>query len=85
LARIKRRNEEMQIVKEKHRGKSTAIVLVLLMTSFMLFAIVPTRVEGQLQQVGAPTYQAWQTSVPSGVTVKNTIATEAFMSVSPNP
>jgi hypothetical protein len=55
------------------------------MTTIMLFATMPARVEGQLQQVEAPNYQAWQTSIPTGITVKNTIATEAFMSVSPNP
>lgn len=76
----------MQNFNKSPKGKSaTAIVLVLLMTSVMLFAIAPSPANAQLQTAGAPTYTAWPTSIPSGKTASVTIATEAFMSVTPSP
>jgi hypothetical protein len=83
--RIKRRNEKMQIFNGKYKGKTTAIILTLLMASITLFAIAPSPANAQLATTGAPTYTPWQTIVPTGSTPSITIATEAFMSVTPYP
>jgi hypothetical protein len=81
----KKENNKMQIFNGKSKGKTTAIILTLLMTCVMLFAVAPSPANAQLASTGSPTYTPWQTSVPTGSTPSVTIATEAFMSISPNP
>lgn len=62
----------------------TAAILVLLMSSV---AIIPLSLpaNAKVETVGAPQLTAWPTTVPQGVTPNTTIATTAFMSISPNP
>jgi hypothetical protein len=68
----------------KKKTNTTAIILAALMTSVMLFAMAAPANAG-VTNIGAPTYTPWQTSVPAGATASVTIATEAFMSVTPSP
>jgi hypothetical protein len=75
----------MQLFSEKSKSKTTAIILVLLMASVILFATSSSPAKAQLQQAGSPSYTPWQTSVPAGKTASITIPTQAFMSVTPSP
>jgi hypothetical protein len=63
---------------------TTILVLVLLMAliASIQIALPPA---AQADQVGAPEYTPWATEVPEGVTPNVTIATTAFISISPNP
>ena len=81
----------MQIFSEKSKSKTTAIVLVLLMASVILFATSSSPAKAQTtpsevsQLGGMLTLPAWATTVPTGVTVNTTVTTTAYMSVTPTP
>ena len=68
----------------KLNTNSTVILLILLMASVMLIAL-PNTAKAQVTNIGAPTYTPWQTSIPQGATASVTLATTAFMSITPTP
>ncbi len=75
----------MQILSIKLKTTITSIIMILLMTSVILFAMPTPAAKAQLTQVGAPTYTPWATSIPTGAKPSITLATSAFMSVNPSP
>ena len=67
------------------KTNTTAIILAVLLTSVMLFAMAaPAQAQDQ-PHGGAPQLTPWATSVPAGTTASFTTATSSFMSVNPNP
>ena len=72
--------------------KSTATILALLMISVVLLATpnvstakAQLTADGVTAVGGMVTLPAWATTVPTGVTPQSTVATEAFISVTPSP
>ncbi len=61
-----------------------------ILIAFLLMALVPSMIvsfpaNAEVEQIGAPQLTSWPISPPSGITPNVTIATTAFISVSPNP
>ena len=71
----------MQFVNKK---VITTILIAILLGTFAAIQISST-VNAKVEQIGAPQLTSWPTAPPSGVTPSVTIATTAFISVSPNP
>ena len=65
------------------KNKVMAIMFLLLLLISAAAISFPTNAE--VEQIGAPQLTPWATSPPTGVTPNVTIATTAFISVSPNP
>ena len=65
------------------KAATLTLMLLILASSTFLGAFVSTK--AQVVQTGAPQLEPWPTTVPSGVTPNTTIATTAFISISPNP
>jgi len=60
---------------------ATVIMAILLVSYAAIFLPATAKVE----EIGAPQLTSWPTSPPTGAAVNTTIATTAFISVSPNP
>src|SRR5664279_5464238 len=73
--------KKMQLANKK---VITTILIAILLGTFAAIQIAST-VNAKVEQIGAPQLAAWPTAPPSGVTPNVTIATTAFMSLSPNP
>ena len=65
------------------RNKILAIMSLVIMLISM--ASVSFSTNAKVEQIGAPQLTPWATSPPEGVTPNVTVATTAFISVSPNP
>jgi len=63
---------------------SIAIIGVLLIAIFASIQL-SLPVNAKVEEIGAPQLAPWPTAVPQGVTPNVTIATTAFISISPNP
>ena len=61
------------------------ILSVFLLVALVSSIVVSFPVNAEVEQIGAPQLTPWPTSPPTGVTPNVTIATTAFISVSPNP
>src|SRR5512143_2300503 len=70
--------------KMKKNSVSLAIIGVLLIAMFASIQLsLPAN--AKVEEIGAPQLAPWPTAVPQGVTPNVTIATTAFISISPNP
>jgi hypothetical protein len=74
---------EKKKVKSSIEAATLTLLILLLASSAFLGVFVSTK--AQVVQTGAPQLQPWATTVPAGVTPSVTIATTAFISISPNP
>jgi hypothetical protein len=73
----------MQNTIKKTRLKT--ILSVFLLIALVSSIVISFPVNAEVEQIGAPQLTPWPTSPPTGVTPNVTIATTAFISVSPNP
>ena len=60
---------------------TTMIVIILAIS----IAAISIPANAKVEEIGAPKYSPWPTSVPTGVTPNVTVSTTAFISISPNP
>ena len=60
----------------------TTVIMAILLVSYAAIFLPAT---GKVEEIGAPQLTTWPTAPPSGVTPSVTIATTAFISISPNP
>ncbi len=73
------------------KTKSFALIIIAILlatTALVATTIMPSKAQTVPAGVtlgGMPVYAAWNTTIPAGVTPLNTVATEAFMSVTPYP
>ena len=65
--------------------KNKILAIMSLVIMLVSIACVSFSANAKVEEIGAPQLTAWSPAPPSGVTPNVTIATTAFMSVSPNP
>jgi hypothetical protein len=70
---------------KKLKNKTMAIIAIILMLTIVAATPLSSPANAKVETGGAPQLTAWPTTVPQGVTPNTTIATTAFISISPNP